>query len=412
MGNYQRAAAVFVSVLFVASCSSSASDDDKPSRTGPTADEAFTPLIVSTLNPEPIPVKGSDGKIHVSYELAVLNTAPRDATITRVDTLADGADGKVVATIEGDDVVARSVIVADYKVPPVPASTIPAGRTVLLVIDDAYDERSDVPAKFVNRLAATFAPLPPDQAPFTSNFGDATTQLGVELTTSSKKPVVLGAPLTGSDWVAFNACCSLSAHRGALVPLAGRINAGERYAIDWFKADLSVKPMYDDDGGLGTFRGDRSRNESFLAFDQPLLAVADGTVVTAVNDVVDGVPLVVPAGLKVAELGGNQVVIDIGDGRYAFYAHIKQGSVKVKPGDKVTKGQEIARLGNSGSTTEAHLHFHVVAGPQPLTAMNLPFEIEKFTLQGTADPAGFVPDADAGLRTDELPLIGSVISFP
>ncbi|WP_169584404.1 hypothetical protein [Antrihabitans stalactiti] len=62
--------------------------------------------------------------------------------------------------------------------------------------------------------------------------------------------------------------------------------------------------MYDDDGGLGTFRGDRTRNESFLAFDQPLLVVADGTVVTAVNDVVDGPPLVIPGALTVAELGG------------------------------------------------------------------------------------------------------------
>lgn len=140
--------------------------------------------------------------------------------------------------------------------------------------------------------------------------------------------------------------------------------------------------------------------------------MADGTVVTAVSDVVDGVPLKFPDTLKVPDLGGNRVVIDIGDGRYAFYAHIEQGSVKFKPGDKVTKGQEIARLGNTGSTTEAHLHCHVTAGPQPLTAMNLPFEIEKFDLQGTAGPDGFVPAPDAGPRTDELPLISSVISFP
>ncbi|WP_169584403.1 peptidoglycan DD-metalloendopeptidase family protein [Antrihabitans stalactiti] len=106
------------------------------------------------------------------------------------------------------------------------------------------------------------------------------------------------------------------------------------------------------------------------------------------------------------------MVIDIGDGRYAFYAHIKGGSVKVKPGDKVTKGQEIARLGNTGSATEAHLHFQVMAGTQPLTAMNQPSQFEKFTLQGTAESDGFVPATDAGPRTDELLLIRSVISFP
>ena len=405
-------APLFVILLILTACSSDDSDDESAGESGPTQDGAFTPLVVTTLNPEPIPVKGSDGKVHVSYELAVLNTAPREATITRIDTLADGPEGKVVATIEGDEVVARSVIVGDYKLPPVPATTIPAGRTMLFVIDDAYSERSAVPATVVNRLSATFAPLPPNQAPFTTAFEDSSTQDGPVITTSSKEPVVLGPPLTGSDWIAFNACCSLSAHRGALVPLGGRINAGERYAIDWFKSDLTVKPLYDDQGGLGSFRGDRTRNESFLAFGQPILAVADGTVVTAVGDVADGVPLVIPDNLKVADLGGNRVVIDIGDGQYAFYAHIEQGSVTVKPGDKVTKGQEIARLGNTGSTTEAHLHFQVMAGPQPLTAMNLPFEIEKFDLLGTGDPAGFIPAPDAGPRTDELPLISSVISFP
>jgi murein DD-endopeptidase MepM/ murein hydrolase activator NlpD len=86
--------------------------------------------------------------------------------------------------------------------------------------------------------------------------------------------------------------------------------------------------------------------------------------------------------------------------------------VAVKVGDRVTKGQEVGRLGNSGSTTAPHLHFHVMSSTQPLTATNLPFEIEAFDLQGTAEESGFVPAPDAGPRTDELPLIESVVRFP
>jgi murein DD-endopeptidase MepM/ murein hydrolase activator NlpD len=58
------------------------------------------------------------------------------------------------------------------------------------------------------------------------------------------------------------------------------------------------------------------------------------------------------------------------------------GSASVKVGDKVTRGQIIGRLGNSGNTSEAHLHFHVSSGPVPLCSDNVPYEIDRFALAG------------------------------
>ncbi|NMN93705.1 M23 family metallopeptidase [Nocardiaceae bacterium YC2-7] len=301
------------------------------------------------MNPDPIPVKGSDGKVHVSYELAVLNTAPRDATITLVETLADGADGKVVATIDRDEVVARSVIVGDYKLPPIPAATLPAGRTMLLVIDDAYAERSDVPAKFVNRLASTRA-------------------IAARRRGAVRHRLVQGGPR----------CQAYVRRRRWARHVPWRPHSQRE--LPGLRSAAACRG-----GWNGGYRCERRRRWS-----------ASGD-----SRRIDG-----------RRARRDHVVIDIGDGRYAFYAHIKGGSVKVKPGDKVTKGQEIARLGNTGSATEAHLHFQVMAGTQPLTAMNQPSQFEKFTLQGTAESDGFVPATDAGPRTDELLLIRSVISFP
>ena len=52
--------------------------------------DVVAPLVITTISPDPIPVTGTDGKVHVAYELSVLNSGPRPATITKIETLADG----------------------------------------------------------------------------------------------------------------------------------------------------------------------------------------------------------------------------------------------------------------------------------------------------------------------------------
>lgn len=68
--------------------------------------------------------------------------------------------------------------------------------------------------------------------------------------------------------------------------------------------------------------------------------------------------------LTVDNVDGNHIVLNIGNGAYAFYAHLMKGSMRVKVGDKVTKGQVIAKLGNTGNANASHLHFQVMNGPQ------------------------------------------------
>jgi hypothetical protein len=272
---------------------------------------------------------------------------------------------------------------------------------VILLLDDVYARREDIPAQVVNRVEATFGPVPAGQAELTANFPEQATQVGPAVRTSDQRPVVIGPPLTGDDWVAVNGCCSLSPHRGAMVPVDGRINAAERYAVDWSRFDLTA---------LVEFEGDPADNASYFTYDQPLLAVADATVVTVVSDLPDAPPGVLVPGLTVPQFGGSHIVLDLGSGAYAFYAHMKPGSATVEVGDQVRRGQEIGRTGNSGNTSASHLHFHVMDGPLPLTANNLPFEIDHFTYQGTAGPDGVTPEH--GERTEELPLIDSVIAFP
>lgn len=399
--------------LIVACASAVAPADVTAPPTPSSGPEVLTPLIVTALAPDPVPVRGTDGRYHVAYELLVLNTAPRPATLTQVDSLAGDERSPTVGSLSGDEIVARSLIMGDYTIPPRPVTELAPGLSMVLILDDIYDTREAVPTTVVHRIQATFGPVVPSQAEFANNFPEQTTAIGGPVRISRANSTVIGPPLTGNDWVAVNACCELSPHRGAMLPLGGRINGSERYAVDWSRFDLTAKPIVDLTAGTqATFRGDPTRNESYFTFDQPVLAVADATVVTVVGDLPAAPPRTFLTGLAVGELGGNHIVLDLGSGVFAFYAHLYTGSPTVRVGDRVTAGQEIARTGNSGNTTESHLHFGLMDSPLPLTATNLPFEIDTFSYDGQVTPEALVPGPAAGPRTNELPLIESAVDFP
>ena len=79
---------------------------------------------------------------------------------------------------------------------------------------------------------------------------------------------------------------------------------------------------------------------------------------------------------------GNHVVLDLGDGTYAAYAHVRNGSLQVKAGDTVREGQTLARCGNSGNSTEPHVHFQLMDHPDLDVARGIPF-----TWRGVGVPA-------------------------
>ena len=108
-----------------------------------------------------------------------------------------------------------------------------------------------------------------------------------------------------------------------------------------------------------TYRGDRSRLENFFIFGQPLVAVADGRVTEAV----DAHPDLPVGGNTWHDMAGNHVIIDIGDGHYVLYGHMKLGSVRVRVGDQVRRGQLIGQVGDSGNSDEPHLHIQVQNKP-------------------------------------------------
>jgi murein DD-endopeptidase MepM/ murein hydrolase activator NlpD len=99
----------------------------------------------------------------------------------------------------------------------------------------------------------------------------------------------------------------------------------------------------------------------------------------------DGLPENVPHSGKYAidltwqNAGGNHVVVAIGFDLFAFYAHMRPGSITVKEGDVVKVGQSLGHVGNTGSSTEPHLHFHIIDRPQFLSGQGVPYEFANFS---------------------------------
>lgn len=105
-----------------------------------------------------------------------------------------------------------------------------------------------------------------------------------------------------------------------------------------------------------TYTGEGRNLSDYYIYGKPVLAAAHGTVLSVINDQPESKIGVVG---KVKNAGGNQVVIQVAEKEFLFICHLQPGSIKVKPGEKVVAGDELGRVGNSGNSSEPHIHIHL-----------------------------------------------------
>jgi murein DD-endopeptidase MepM/ murein hydrolase activator NlpD len=127
-----------------------------------------------------------------------------------------------------------------------------------------------------------------------------------------------------------------------------------------------------------SYRGDRADLGSYFCWNRPVLAPADGTVAAAV----DGLPDQPIGASDPQNPAGNHVVLDLGHSEFAFLAHLKEGSVTVEEGEAVAQGDIVGRCGNSGNTSEPHLHFHLQTTPDLATGEGLPAQFDDYVADG------------------------------
>ena len=340
--------------------------------------------------PKPPTVAHGGGQTILPYELHVTNVTQQPLTITRIDVL--NADNDAVIATLGDSAVARAIARVGVRVPP--AERAHVGPGLRAVVYMWVPVAGTPPRGIRHRLTAM-----PDS-------GNTTPLVLLTPPVSvSTDVLVIAPPLRGGPWLAANGPSAESGHRRAMIPLFGSYYIAQRFAIDWVKLDATNK----------TYSGDSLKNSSYYAYGNDALAVADGIVTEVKDSIPENVPglnsRAVPITLET--VGGNHVIIDIGGGRYAFYAHLQPGSIRVKVGDRVRRGQLLGLVGNSGNSTEPHLHFHVSDASSPLGSEGVPYVFESLTVVGHCQGfTGQCPRTADVVRHREMPVANELVRFP
>jgi hypothetical protein len=352
---------------------------EKEESTAPTAaasrgDAPQTTALKASVIHKLLYAKGSDGKVHLEYDLISTSVFSLPVTLTKIEVRA--GDGRELLVLEGDALEARTQPLGDTTA----TREVPASGSVATLVDIEVPP-GKVPERVTNRITYE---LPPDTPEILKALIGSLTIKGPKLEVPHRPATVIAPPLSGEGWFNGNGCCDTTPHRSFRIAVDGlRYVTPETFAIDW------VQVRENSEGNTITFEGDPASNESYFAFGADVKSATDGVVV----DVRDGLPNETPNidppqnVVLPVDFGGNHVSVRVRPGVYAFYGHLQPGSIVVKKGDHVRTGQLLGKLGSSGNSTQPHLHFELADGPDVVTANSLPFVIDRYTWAGEVDLA-------------------------
>jgi Peptidase family M23 len=360
--------------------------------------ERMTPLLLA-IQDAPVPFMGSDGRVHLVYELGMTNFSSGEIAVEKVEVVGDGA---ILETLDTAAVAGRLHPAGLRE----PSGTLARSTRALLFLDVTLAAGAKVPTELSHRITMRASAAPPGQQEFNESGGT---------TTVDKQPVaVINPPLRGDHYIAADSCCDATRHTRAALPVNGRVWVAQRYAVDWEQTDASGR----------IYAGPQEKLQSYAIFGQPVLAVANAVVVSVIDGLPEQTPGKYPTNIPLDQADGNSVILDLGEQRYALYAHMQPGSIQVRRGENVHPGQVIGLVGDTGNSIVPHLHFQVTAGPSSLAANGLPYEISAFQVTGSTGgtaafdqaesdgtPVAITPINPPQLVKQALPLDQLIISF-
>jgi murein DD-endopeptidase len=328
------------------------------------------PRVEVVCTSPPIPVRLDKQQVLV-YELHVTNFDVVPLTLKHVEVFAGDESTGPVASLDEKALAAAMIRVGsgmmpsgDHGSPADVARVIEPGARSVIYMWIAVPASGPVPASLRHRMIFSAA---------AAGGGGPTDAIleNVQVPISHDAVLTLRPPFHGGIWLAGDGPANNTNHRRAITAVHGHIYSAERFAIDWLKV-----------GPNGDSRHDGSaRNDNWWGWGEPVLAVADGDITEVVDGIPDNVPRVLPP-VTLDNIAGNHVILKIAPNRYVTYAHLQNGSIKVRVHDRVHAGDALALLGNSGNTTGAHLHMQVTDRSSVLEAEGVPFVFEKLTYLG------------------------------
>jgi peptidase M23-like protein len=348
--------------------------------TGGGPSNSVFPLQLATTVPFAPTAFRSAGASHLVYELHLTNFSGGPVNIRRIEVQDVDAPSTPIAVFQ-DDKLSEMLDPVGGQAKPGPVQ-LAAGASTIAYMWVTIKDGDRVPARLSHHITTDDNALE----------GAVVSTRGVELP-------VLSPPVRGEGWMASDGPSNDRGnhHRRGVLVLDGKVVDSRRYAIDW---------MISKNGKTGS--GERNLPSTYFAFEQRVYAVADAIVSHAKDGQPDNVPALpkdfhpaVP--ITMDTVAGNNIVLDLGHGRYAYYFHLHPGSVLVKPGDHVRRGQLIGHIGCSGDATVPHLHFEITTSPKLIAGEGLPYEIDQYRVR--AD------DGSLQLRKKELPLDKMIVDF-
>jgi Peptidase family M23 len=389
---------------------------DLPHDPGIDPGTTFTAVVAATVA-QPAPMEASDGKVHLAYELLITNASALRVRIERIEA-RDAATKKPIliksgGALQRDFTPVSGPRASEGTVDPSAdpsTSTLAPSEAWIAWMDVSVPTRAEVPAHLDHRLVGAL--LPPGKAkPIPFDIAIANVEV------STQPPTVLSAPVKGGIWYMSEGCCRDDTHhRRGLAPINGELMVPQRFAIDLYKLDDQYR----------TWIGDPKKLDSYRTYRQPIIAAAAGTVVRAEDGLPNSTAVPKPPPIPpITQTVGNHVIVEVGPGTYVLYAHMDPGSVRVRVGQKVEKGQELGLIGTSGNSTTPHLHFQLLSTPTFFPSNSLPYAFDQFDLQGRIterlwddnlglEPTGKLPfkaDPTPGPHQNELPLDRAVVRF-
>ena len=289
-----------------------------------------TPLLASVIA-APIPVPATDGKVHLAYELQLTNVLDQDVTLTSVDVLDRDI---ALLNLTGDQL---ALLDSCLRKPRRPQRNSDPRRRRWCGSTSRWTRAPRCPRA---RRTRSGCPIAQPQPPL---FPATMTETVAPVTVQTRKPVVDHAAAVGTELGGRQRLLRHERAPDGAQPINGQLWAAERFAIDY------VQLFRTTDCSPATRPSRRAI---------PISAPTSTPWPTArwsrcVDGLPEQVPGTSPTGLPLDQYAGNHIVQDLGDGNYALYAHLKTGTVKVKPGDRLTSGQVIGSLGNTGNTDGA-----------------------------------------------------------
>ena len=304
-----------------------------------------------------------DGLQYLVYELFVTNWNEQDLRFAAVD-LEDAATGKRFVRFDSkalDDPLRLSTTMRAGT-----GRLLPAWRTAIITMEVKLPLGASVPGAVRHRIEFESDPnlqLILDDGSLSSELVSLSEPMPINLA----RPLVIGPPLRGGPWFCNNGIGAFTNHDGIYASKKiARLHVPQRFGCDFDKVDAD-------------------------SYGADVIAVADGRVVKAQEGIPENVRqgdagFIMPVPLTDRTVTGNMIGLEIGKGQYAFYAHLQLGSLRVKVGDQVRKGQLLAKVGNSGNATGPGLHFHVGSGPELNAYDAVPHVYSSYWLSGRGKP--------------------------